>query len=69
MPCVISDYIPSDAVLTELVTVLPLTPKRWIDILLSKEGKRIPQSYEIVKAKGFDVKAMVDRIYRLYKGQ
>lgn len=68
LPCVISDRIPTDAVLTEQVMRLPLDQTHWINTILEAAGERDADSFEIVKARGFDVSVMLDKIYRLYKG-
>lgn len=68
LPCIVSEKIPTDAVLTDLVTRLPLEHEQWLAPLLNAKRTENCQSLEIIKEKGFDVRVMLDKIYRLYEG-
>lgn len=70
LPCVISDRIPKDVHLTDLVTVLPLDEKEkaWVSALCGA-ARNDPGVYrEKMQAAGLDISGMLARIYGLYEG-
>lgn len=69
LPCVLSDRVPKDVFLTELVTALPLNDAaRWADALLSAE-RTAPERYvQLLRAGGFDTASAMEKIYALYSG-
>jgi glycosyltransferase involved in cell wall biosynthesis len=70
LPCVISDRIPSDVHLTELITVFPLenAENRWVEAICASR-RNTPETY-LARMKGteFDLTNMLHRIYALYEG-
>lgn len=70
LPCVISDRIPKDVHLTDLVTALPLENRDsdWMVALCS--AQRVgPENYlEQMKQAGLDTAGMLEQIYALYEG-
>lgn len=69
LPCVISDRIPDDAVLTDLVRPIPLEETdEWRMALIG--ARRIdPTKYaEKIEAAGYSTKTSYDPIYRIYRG-
>ena len=70
LPCVISDRIPGDVHLTDLVTVLSLeeNEKAWVDALCSAERSDPGMYWEKMQTAGLDTSGMLERIYGLYEG-
>lgn len=69
LPCVISDRIPRDVHLTDLVTALPLEEKEtWIRRLISAQRRHSEAYGPVLKVKGLDTQGMLEKIYRLYEG-
>lgn len=70
LPCMISDRIPKDVHLTDLVTVLPLdnNEKAWVDALCSAVRKCSEDYLRKMQAAGLDISGMLARIYGLYEG-
>lgn len=69
LPCIISDRIPEDARLTDLVEVLSLSePDEWAKKLVGAE-RNAPEKYrEIMIQAGMDISGMTEQIFRLYGG-
>lgn len=70
LPCVISDRIPGDVHLTDLITTLPLEDSTggWVDALCAAERKA-PECYvSQMRETGFDTMGMLKKIYALYEG-
>ncbi|MCR5809447.1 MAG: glycosyltransferase [Clostridiales bacterium] len=67
LPCVISDRIPCDAILTDLVKPLPLEDgKVWIDELI-KARRDLPGSYSRkIEEAGYSIKTSYAPIYVIY---
>ena len=67
LPCVISDHVPHDVFITDLVNVLPLdNADEWLNTIVAAE-RHEPQKYaDIVRSSGFDVSSAMDKIYKLY---
>lgn len=57
LPCVISDSIPTDCDLTELVTRVPLeeSPEAWAERILSIQSTRRKNTQAEIAAAGFDI--------------
>ena len=68
LPCVLSDRVPKDIYLTDLLRTLPLGDVgQWTAALLEEE-RRSPEGYlSLLKSGGFDVRASMNRIYALYR--
>lgn len=67
LPCVISDRIPKDVYLTDLITPLSLSSKEWPQYLCN--AKRNGERYErIVKKLGYDAMQAYLPIYAAYRG-
>lgn len=71
LPCVISEKIPKDVYLTDLITGLPITEESR-DMWLNKieVSKRVNSEcyYDIIDEAGFSVNRMLAKIYDLYDG-
>lgn len=68
LPCVISDRIPADARLTELITALPLErPEAWVEAL-SGAVRRDPAAYQAaVQNSGYDFHTAYAPLYGIYR--
>lgn len=69
LPCVISDSVPEDVFLTDLIHPLSLsaTQEQWIDAILSVHRSN-PQVYARELAdSGFSVETAMEKIYRIYR--
>lgn len=71
LPCVISDRIPGDVHLTDLVTVLPLEtdPATWAAAICGGQRRDPERYYPKLREAGFGVSQMLERIYGLYGGE
>lgn len=69
LPCVLSDRVPKDVFLTDLLQALPLEDgSAWIEGLSAAE-RSAPEGYlSALQEKGFGVRQMVGKIYRIYQG-
>lgn len=67
LPCVISDRVPKDVFLTDLIHPLPLEdPAAWVETLLGV-GRQDPARYgPVLGETGFDTAQMLRQIYELY---
>ena len=71
LPCVISDRIPDDVHLTDLVTALSLedSPERW-SAAICGAARSDPARYAArMRELGFDTAGMLEKIYALYEGR
>jgi hypothetical protein len=71
LPCVISDRIPKDVHLTDLVTARSLdgNAEDWVNALIGAR-RTAPEAYfEKMENKGLDISGMLNRIYALYEGE
>ena len=70
LPCVLSDRVPKDVYLSDLLHPLPLEEhaSKWADAIL-KVRRREPDSYfDVLQQSGFDVHRMLERLYQIYQG-
>lgn len=67
LPCIISDNIAADAVLSDLVTQIPLSDeKAWISAL-SKAKRNQPEKYvDVIKKSGYDAREAYRKLFDLY---
>lgn len=70
LPCVLSDRVPKDVFLTDLLTALPLEdPTAWAEALL-KAWREAPERYSPqLRAGGFDTRSAMEKIYSLYRSE
>lgn len=68
LPCVLSDRVPKDVFLTELLTALPLEkPELWVDAICGAQRSE-PECYGAqLKKSGFDVSTVVQKFYDIYE--
>lgn len=70
LPCIISDRVPKDVYLTDLVTAVSIenTEECWIEKLCGAKRNNPAAYADKMREMGFDTKGMTDRIYELYRG-
>lgn len=70
LPCVISDTIPQDAIVTGLVTPLSLNDKdAWISHVC-KASRNEPEKYrELVSESGFDARKAYQKLFEIYSSK
>ena len=70
LPCVISDHVSAEAILTPLVTVEPLasTPESWANAVIDAAGMPLAHAdyTSDIKAKGYDVHGTARRMQEFY---
>ena len=68
LPCVMSDNVPQDVVLTDLIRILSLNDSAdmWVEAICNSE-RSTPYKYEgIIENLGLDSKKMVNKIADIY---
>lgn len=69
LPCMISDRIPDDAILTDLVRKIPLEDeKEWLDALIHARRNGPEQYPQRIEEAGYSIKTSYLPIYQLYRG-
>jgi len=69
LPCVISDVIPSDAQVTDLVTALGLyDTDAWNSAIVMSRRSRPEQYAEQFRAIGWDIRTANEALYNIYRG-
>lgn len=69
LPCVISDRVPLDVFLTDLIHPLSLEDSKtvWIEKICSVQRNNSEMYAEQMKEAGFDVTLTVEKIYQIYE--
>ena len=68
LPCVISDRIPKDAQLTELISALPLEDEAsWIDRICSVRRGEVNAGAKALAALGYDSASAYESVYDIYR--
>lgn len=67
LPCVISDRVPKDVFLTDLLSPLPLEqPEAWTEALC-RARRTAPERYaDSIRSSGFDTDAAMGKVYEIY---
>lgn len=70
LPCIISDSVPDDVYLTDLVRTLSLndSKEKWTSEICDTERKNEQKYGEEIKKIGFDTSEMLRNIYNIYDG-
>ena len=70
LPCVLSDRVPKDVFLTDLVQELPLEsePENWADALLQAKRSEPSRYADELNARGFDTRTVMEKIFAIYDG-
>ena len=67
VPCILSDRVPKDVYLTDLITVLPLdNTTQWTEALLSAKRENSERYTPLLRSGGFDTVSAMEKIYALY---
>ena len=67
LPCVMSDTVTDECIVTDLVTTLPIDdPKVWADTIAQKRG--IPRTDRLaeIQAAGYDITTAAEKLTRVY---
>ena len=70
LPCYVSDHVPSDCILTNLVNIVPLSapPAIWAENILSPKANR-KNTYNEIVAAGFDITENANWLQNFYLEQ
>lgn len=69
LPCMLSDRVPSDIFLTDLLQRISLEePKKWIEFICSAKRKNSEKYSEELKLSGFDTETVMRKFYNIYEG-
>ena len=68
LPCVISDKIPLECKITDLIKVVPLSAdvKTWSDEIIESSKTVRRDTYEEIKNSGFDIVENAERLQNFY---
>ena len=71
LPCVLSDRVPKDVFLTDLITSLPLEAPAldWQRALCDCKRTEPERYCDALKQSGFELRRMVDKLYLIYQGK
>ena len=69
LPCVISDTVPPDVFLTNLIHPLSLNDSRekWIETIISVKRNNWKNYPQELKNAGFDTQTAMEKVYRIYE--
>lgn len=69
LPCVMSDAVPEDVHLTDLLNIMSLTEPvdEWVEAIVTCERKDAEKYAEEMYKKGYDIKMVVEKMYSLYE--
>lgn len=70
LPCIISDRVPRDVFLTDLLSPLPLTDgqAQWVKALLQAKRTEPEHYLEILQRSSADIYQMLHTLYQIYEG-
>ena len=70
LPCVISDRIPKDAVVTDLVKAVPLEKREeWISALCQSVRRDSEQYASFLNTNGYGIYSAMEPLYQIYRGK
>lgn len=68
LPCIISDRVPKDVFITDLLIPLAIDDaKSWVDAICNAKRVGAEKYAAILKEKGFDVETVVNKFYDIYE--
>ena len=69
LPCVMSDAVPEDVYLTDLLKIMSLAKpvNEWVEAIVTCGRKDSEKYAEEMYQKGYDIEMVVERIYSLYE--
>ena len=69
LPCIISDRVPRDVFITDLLTPLSLDDENaWIEAVCSARRRDSKNYCDAVKQSGLDTNTFLEKVYALYEG-
>lgn len=69
LPCIISDRVPRDVFVTDLLTTLPLeNEEAWVSAICSSQRADSRGYCELVRRAGMDAESFLEKVYSLYEG-
>ena len=71
LPCVVSDRVPNDVFLTDIITQLPLENSKqcWVDSIVQAHRSDPQRFYNMVQQCGLDIERVLENIYSIYRGE
>lgn len=67
LPCIISDRVPKDVFVTDLLKALPLdNADEWIDAICTAQRKNSGEYCALVREAGMDVQGFLEKVYSMY---
>lgn len=68
VPCVISDKVPAECIITNLVTQKSLqdSPESWAEEILKHQGQKHSDTYEQICGAGFDIEENARKLQQFY---
>ena len=67
LPCIISDRVPKDVFVSDLLTPLSLEDdEAWAEALLSAHRHDSPSYCDIIRQSGMDARDFIEKVYALY---
>ena len=70
LPCIISDSVPSDVFLTDLIKPLSITKKtEWAEAIANAKRENPEKYVEIMEKSPFNLSCALDKFYKIYKGE
>lgn len=68
LPCVISDRVPEDVFLTDLLQPLPLNEQSaWVDAICGAKRESSEKYATQMRQSGFDTDTAMQKVYMIYK--
>lgn len=68
LPCIISDAVPDDVYLTDLLQKTSLNDEKlWVERICSAQRNNPSEYYDIMYQSGFDISTMVKKVYEIYE--
>lgn len=68
LPCIISDRIPNDAVMTDLVKPIPLEDEAaWVNAIINSRRRNSEQYAKRIADSGYSIKTSLDPVYMIYR--
>ena len=69
LPCVISDRVPRDVFLTDLIHPVSLRqpPEQWVDMICKVKRRETERYMQMLARSGFGVQAAMEKVYRIYR--
>lgn len=67
LPCIMSDTITKECIVTDLVTEIPIVdPKRWVKAILEKKNMNHKDCRVEIKTSGYDISVASDKLVHFY---